>query len=161
MKLRTLAIVAMLATLAGCGEQSAPPPSYPSGAAPATVVIVDTDLGKTQLSVQDGDQVIAMMQGQHYAKVSIRPGSHTFSAGAGRRSEGGGTIPVDVQPGQTIYLQVGGPSSVQSAPAVPGYASGEGRAEGAVGQGGISLVPQSNAEYLIKQFTEQQPVPHS
>jgi hypothetical protein len=125
------------------------------------VVIVDTDLANAQLSVQDGGQVIAMMQGQHYAKVTIRPGAHTFSAGAGRLSEGGGTIPVNVQPGQTIYLQVGGLSSVQSAPAVPGFASGEGRAEGALGQGGISLVPQSNAEYLIKQFTEQQPIPHS
>ena len=161
MKLHTLAIVAVLAVLSGCGEQSAPPPSYPSGAAPATVVIVDTDLGNLQLSVQDGDQVIAMMKGQHYATVTIRPGSHNYSAGAGGRSLGGGTIPVDVKPGQTIYLQVGGLSSPTGAPGVPGFASGEGRIQGAVGQGGISLIPQSNAEFLIKQSKEQRPIPHS
>lgn len=161
LKLQTLAFVAVLAVLPGCGEQSAPPPSYPASAAPATVVIVDTDLANMQLSVQDGDQVIAMMQGQHYANVTIRPGSHTFSAGAGGRSQGGGSIPVDVQPGQTIYLQVGGLSSTAGAPGMPGFATGEGRAAGAVGQGGISLIPQSNAEFLMKQSTEQQPIPHS
>jgi len=161
MKLHTLAIVAVLAVLPGCGEQSAPPPSYPSSAAPATVVIVDTDLGNLQLSVQDGDQVIAMMQGQRYTTITIRPGAHTFSAGAGGRSQGSGTIPVDVKPGQSIYLQVGGLSSTTGPPGVPGFASSEGRIQGAVGQGGISLIPQSNAEFLIKQSREQQPIPHS
>jgi predicted small lipoprotein YifL len=97
MQLRTLAMIAMLSALAGCGGQA--PVSYPASAAPATAVIVDTDFADTKLSVQDGDQVIAMMQGRHYAKVSIRPGVHNFSAGAGARSQGGGTIGVDAQPG--------------------------------------------------------------
>ena len=125
------------------------------------MVIADTDLATAQLSVQDGDQVIAMMHGQHYAKVPIRPGAHAFSAGAGRRSEGGGTVPVDVQPGQVIYLQVGGISSGPGVPAAPGFATSVGRAEGAFGQSGISLIPQSSAEYLMKQSPEQQPMPPS
>jgi hypothetical protein len=161
MKMHTLATVAVLAALPGCGGQSAPP-SYPTSAAPATVVIIDTDLANAHLSVQDGDQVIAMMNGQHYAKVPIRPGAHNFSAGAGRRSEGSGTIPVDAQPGQAIYLQVGGISSRPGGePAVPGFATSTGRAEGAFGQGGIQLIPQSSAEYLMKQSAEQQPLPPS
>jgi hypothetical protein len=160
MKLHALAILAVLASLPGCGGQSAPP-SYPAGAAPATVVIVDTDLANAQLSVQDGDQVIAMMNGQHYAKVPIRPGAHNFSAGTGMRSQGGGTVPVDVQPGQSVYLQVGGISSGIGAPVAPRFATSVGRAEGAFGQGGISLIPQSSAEYLMKQSTEQQPLPGS
>jgi hypothetical protein len=89
MKPHALAIVAMLALLSACGGQSAPP-SYPSSAAPAIVVIVDTDFSNVKLSVQDGDRVIAMMNGQHFARVSIRPGAHTFSAGGGRRGQGGG-----------------------------------------------------------------------
>jgi ABC-type Fe3+-hydroxamate transport system substrate-binding protein len=160
MKLHTLAIVAVVVALSGCGGQSAPP-SYPANAAPATAVIVDTDLAGLHLSVQDGDQVIAMMDGRHYTKVPIRPGAHTFSAGTGRRSEGGGTVPVDVQPGQTIYLQVGGVSSGPGAPIAPGFATNIGRAEGAFGQGGISLIPQASGEFLIQQSTEQQPVPVS
>ena len=60
-----------------------------------------------------------------FAMVSIRPGSHNFSAGAGRLGEGSGTVPVDVQPGQTIYLQVGGVTSRLSGVggAAPGLAS--------------------------------------
>jgi hypothetical protein len=164
MKLRTVVIVAMLAVLAGCGAQSSSPQTYPSDAAAATVVIVDTDLGNVQLSVQDGDQVIAIMQGRQYTKVSLRPGTHTFSAGAGLQSLGGGTVQVDVQPAQVIYLQVGGASSQQLRPAVPGFASsasGAGRAQGAIGVGGISQIPQSNAEFLMKQYTEQKPMPAS
>jgi hypothetical protein len=161
MKLYTFAIVALSAVLAGCGAQSATPPSYPASAAPATVVIADTDLGNIQLSVQDGDEVIAVMQGGHYTKVSLRPGAHTFSAGTGARSLGGGTVQVDVQPGQVIYLQVGGASSTTNMPAVPGYATGVGRAEGSIGVGGISQIPQSSAEYLMKQSAEQQPMPPS
>ena len=161
MKLYTFAIVALFAVLAGCGEQSAPPPSYPTDAAPATVIIVDTDLGNIQLSVQDGDQVIAVMRGSHYTKISLRPGAHTFSAGSGVRSLGGGTVPVDVQPGQLIYLQVGGASSITNMPAVPGFSSGTGRAEGSIGVGGISQIPQSSAEHLMKKSTEQQPMPRS
>ena len=165
MKIYARALIAVLAVLPGCGSQSAPT-SSPTSAAPATVVIVDTDVAGRQLSVQDGDQVIAIMRGQHYAKVPIHPGAHSFSAGTGGRSGGGGTVPVDAQPGQMIYLQVGGLSSGLGAPglgapAPPGIASGVGRAEGAVGQGGISLIPQSTAEFLIKQSAEQQPVPPS
>jgi hypothetical protein len=160
MKRYTRALVAVLVLLPGCGGQSAPP-SYPTSAAPATAVIVDTDLAGLQLSVQDGDQVIAMMRGQHYAKVPIRPGAHTFSAGTGGGSGGGGTVPVDAQPGQMVYLQVGGLSSGPGAPAPPGIASGVGRAEGSFGQGGISLIPQSTADFLIKQSAEQQPMPPS
>ena len=162
MKLATISILAALVALAGCGAQSSPP-SYPANAAPATAVIVDTDLAGSRLSVQDGDQVIAMMHGRHFARVSIRPGSHNFSAGAGRLGEGGGTVPVDVQPGQTIYLQVGGVTSRLSGVggASPGLPSRVGRAEGAFGQGAISLIPQSSADYLIKQYTEQPPLPPS
>ena len=160
MKLYALALVAVFAVLPGCGGQSTPP-TYPASAAPATVVIVDTDFAKTQLSVQDGDRVIAMMNGQHYAMVPIRPGAHNFSAGTGFQSQGGGTVGVDVQPGQTVYLQVGGISTGIGAPSVPGFATGSGRAEGAFGQGGISLIPQANAEYLMKQSTRQQPLPAS
>jgi len=160
MKLHKLAFVAVLGLLPGCGAQSAPP-SYPTTATPATVIIADTDLAPARLSVQDGDHVIAMMQGQHYTKVPIHPGAHTFSAGTGRQSEGGGTVPVDVQPGQAVYLQVGGISSGPNAPGAPGFASSIGRAEGAFGVGGISLIPQSRAEYLMKQSTEQQPMPPS
>jgi hypothetical protein len=153
-------MVAVFAALPGCGGQSTTP-SYPASAAPATVVIVDTDFAHTQLSVQDGDQVIAMMSGKHYAKVPIRPGAHNFSAGTGIQSQGGGTVGVDVQPGQTVYLQVGGISTQIGAPSVPGFATGTGRAEGSFGQGGISRIPQANAEYLMKQSTEQQPLPTS
>ena len=162
MKLNTLAMVAVLAALAGCSGQSPAPPTYPASAAPATVVIVDTDLAGAPLSVQDGDQVVAMMNGQHYAKVPVRPGAHTFSAGTGRRSEGSGNIPVDVQPGQAVYLQVGGISSRPGGvPAVPGFATSTGRVEDAFGEGGIQLIPQSRAEYLMQQFAEQQPLPPS
>jgi len=160
MQLRTLAITVVLFGLAGCGGQA--PPSYPASAAPATAVIVDTDFVNTKLSVQDGDQVIAMMQGQHYAKVSIRPGAHNLSAGSGARSQGGGTVGVDVQPGQTIYLQVGGVTSNDigvGPPNVPSYVSGAGRAEGAFGQGGISLIPQAMAEKAMQQATQQEPLP--
>jgi hypothetical protein len=161
LKLQTLSIITTLAVFTGCSGQSASP-NYPTSAAPATVVIVDTDLADAHLSVQDGDQVIAMMQGQHYTKVSIRPGSHIFSAGTGRQGQGAGNVPVDVQPGQEIYLQVGGISSRPGLPpANPGFATSIGRAEGGFGQGGISLIPQSNAEYFIKQSTEQQPMPPS
>jgi hypothetical protein len=158
----TSAIVAVLSALAGCGGQSAP--SYPAGAAPATAVIVDTDFATSKLSVQDGDQVIAMMHGQHYAKVSIQPGAHNFSAGTGTRGQGPGTVPVDVQPGQVIYLQVGGISSRNigiGAPNVPSFVSGVGRAEGSFGLGGISLVPQATAEQMMQQAAQQDPLPHS
>ena len=159
MKLHTLSIIAALAVFPGCSGQSASP-NYPASAAPAAAVIVDTDLAGAQLSVQDGDTVIAMMQGQHYTKVSVRPGTHIFSAGSGRQGEGAGTVPVDLQPGQVIYLQVGGISSRPGLPpATPGFATSIGRAEGVFGQGGISLIPQSSAEYFIKQSTEQQPMP--
>ncbi len=160
MKLYAIAMVALLVVVPGCGGQSTAP-TYPASAAPATVVIVDTDFAKTQLSVQGGDHVIAMMNGQHYTKVTIRPGAHNFSAGTGVQSQGGGTIGVDVQPGQTVYLQVGGISTQIGAPSVPGFATGSGRAEGAFGQGGISLIPQANAEFLMKQSTQQQPLPAS
>ena len=84
-----------------------------------------------------------------------------FAAGTGVQSQGGGTVGVDVQPGQTVYLQVGGISTQIGAPSVPGFATGTGRAEGSFGQGGISRIPQANAEYLMKQSTEQQPLPAS
>jgi hypothetical protein len=154
-KLHTLAIVAILALLPGCAGQSAPT-SYPASAASATAVIVDTDLANIQLSVQDGEHVIALMKGQHFARVPIRPGAHTFSAGTGFGGQGGGTVPVDVRPGEVIYLQIGGISSFPAAPSLPGFASSIGRAEGAFGQGGISLIPQSSAEYLMKQYKEQE-----
>lgn len=160
-RLCSFAVATLMAVLTGCAEQSAPPPTYPADAAPATVVIVDTDLGDIQLSVQDGDQVIAVMRGGHFTKVSIRPGAHMFSAGAGARSLGGGTVQLNVQPGDSIYLQVGGASSVTDMPAVPGFASGTGRTEGAIGAGGISQIPQSRAEYLMKQSKEQSPMPAS
>lgn len=161
MKLHTLSIIAALAVFPGCSGQSNSP-NYPTSAAPATVVIVDTDLVGARLSVQDDDKVIAMMQGQHYTKVSIRPGAHIFSAGSGRQGEGAGTAPADLQPGQVIYLQVGGISSRPGLPpATPGFATSIGRAEGGYGQGGISIIPQSNAEYFIKQSAEQQPMPPS
>jgi predicted small lipoprotein YifL len=163
MRLRTLALIAVLSSFAGCGGQAAPP-SYPAGAAAATAVIVDTDSANTKLSVQDGDQVIAMMQGRHYARVSIRPGTHNFSAGSGTRSQGPGTVAVDVQPGQVIYLQVGGISSRNfgmGAPKAPSYVSGVGRAEGAFGQGGVSLIPQAMAEQMIQQAAQQEPLPPS
>ncbi len=161
MQLRTLAMAAALFGLAGCAGQA--PPSYPASAAAATAVIVDTDFANTKLSVQDGDQVIAMMRGQHYAKVPIRPGAHNFSAGSGARSQGGGTVGVDVQPGQMIYLQVGGVTSNNigvGPPNVPSYVSGAGpRAEGAFGQGGISLISQATAEKMMQQATQQEPLP--
>jgi hypothetical protein len=160
MKPYAMAVVAVFVALSGCGGQSTTP-TYPASAAPASVVIVDTDFAKTQLSVQDGDRVIAMMNGQHYAMVPIRPGAHNFSAGTGFQSQGGGTVGVDVEPGQTVYLQVGGISTGIGAPSVPGFATGSGRAEGAFGQGGISLIPQANAEHLMKQSTKQQPLPAS
>ena len=163
MKLRMAAMVALLVVFAGCGGQASTP-SYPAGAPPATAVIVDTDSDNTKISVQDGDQVIAMMQGRHYAKVSIPPGAHNFSAGSGRRSQGPGTVAADVQPGQVIYLQVGGISSSNfgmGGPKAPSYVSGAGRAEGAYGLGGITLVPQGMAEQMMKQATQQEPLPPS
>jgi hypothetical protein len=168
MKLRGLELAILFAVLPGCGGMSSPPPSYPATAAPATVVIADADLGKMQLSVQDGGQVIAMMQGGHYTKVLIRPGSHTFSAGAGARSLGAGSVQIDVQPGQIIYLQVGGASSAPDVPTGPRYdivtgydVGGMGHAEGAIGVGGILQIPPSSGEYLLKQSREQQPMPPS
>jgi hypothetical protein len=161
MNLRTFAMVAFISVLPGCGGQEAPT-SYPASAAPATAVIVDTDSPNAKISVQDGEQVIAMMHGRHYTKVPIRPGAHNFSAGSGRRSEGPGTVAVDVQPGQAIYLQVGGISSRNfgmGAPNAPSYVSGAGRAEDAYGQGGISLIPQAMAEQMMQQATQQEPLP--
>jgi hypothetical protein len=102
--------------------------------------------------------------GNNYAKVSIRPGAHNFSAGSGTRSQGLGTVAVDVQPGQVIYLQVGGISSRNvgiGAPNVPSYISGVGRAEGSFGLGGISLVTQAMAEQMMQQAAQQEPLPHS
>lgn len=110
MKRHTLSVIAALAVFTGCCGQSASP-NYPTSAAPATIVIVDTDLAGAQLSVQGGDEVIAMMQGQHYTKVSVRLFTHIFSAGSGQKGEGAGTVPVDLQPGQAISLRVGGISS--------------------------------------------------
>lgn len=163
MNFRIFAMLTLLSVLPGCGGQAAPT-SYPASAAPATAVIVDTDSDNTKISVQDGDQVIALMHGRRYAKVSIPPGAHNFSAGSGRRSQGPGTVAVDVQPGQVIYLQVGGISSGNfgmGAPNVPSYVSGAGRAEDAYGLGGISLVPQAMAEQMMKQATQQEPLPPS
>jgi hypothetical protein len=100
-------------------------PTLPTPLQPdATAVIVDTDFATSKLSVQDGDQVIATMHRQHYAKVSIPPGAHNFSAESGTRAEGPGTVAVDVKPGQVIYPQVGGISSKDigiGAPNVPWY----------------------------------------
>ncbi|MGC1453280.1 MAG: hypothetical protein WA830_24885 [Candidatus Sulfotelmatobacter sp.] len=163
MKLHTFVMVAALTALLGCGGQSTPP-SYPADAASAIAVIVDTDFANAKLSVQDGDQVIAMMNGGHYAKVTIRPGAHNFSAGSGTRAQGPGTVPVNVQPGQTVYLHVGGISSRDvgiGAPAVPSFVSGAGRAEGAFGQGGITLVPQAVAEQMMQRAAPQEPLPPS
>jgi len=166
MKLHNFVTIAVLTALLGCGGQSAPP-SYPADAASATAVIVDTDFANAKLSVQDGDQVIAMMKGGHYAKVTIRPGAHNFSAGSGTRAQGPGTVPVDVQPGKVIYLQVGqtgqvgGVSSQIGAPSLPPSVTGVGRAEGAFGQGGISLIPQAMAEQMMQQAAQQEPLPPS
>lgn len=160
MNFKLFAIAATLAGLAGCGGQQGAS-NYPDNAAPAMVVIVDTDLAGAQLSVQDGDQVIAMMSGQHFTKVSIRPGSHQFSAGTGISGQGSGNVGVDVQPGQTIYVQVGGLGSFPFTPDHPGFATSVGRAEGSYGRGGVSLIPEAQAAGLIKQYTEQRPLPSS
>jgi hypothetical protein len=65
-----------------------------------------------------------------------------------------------MQPGQVIYLQIGGISSRNvgiGAPNLPSYVSGVGRAEGSFGQGGISLVPQAMAEQMMQQAAQQEP----
>ena len=104
--------------------------------------------------------MIALMNGQQYAKVPIRPGSHTFSAGTGAE-QGSGNIAVDVQPSQVIYLQVGGSGSFPFTPNRPGFATSIGRAEGSYGRGGLSLIPEDQAATLMKHSTEQRPLPAS
>lgn len=103
--------------------------------------------------MQDGDQVIAMMHGQHLPWCPSVPAPTTFLQERAGSEKG-------VAPSQSTFNR-GRLFICESAASLrgcrgsaepPGLASRVGRAEGAFGQGAISLVPKSSAECLIKQY---------